>query len=157
MIGVKGWNGDMAERITKIIEGTVQVAPFMQVLYDKIIKALETGAVAVDLYRPEERRSNDSNAKLWAMVSDISKQLEWYGQNLTPEHWKELLSHDWKSQAIVPAISGGFCAIGVRTSKLNKREFSELIEIIYAFGANHGIVWSEPSLQAFSEYREAKQ
>lgn len=147
----------MGDRQTKIIDGTIQVAPFTQSLYAKIMKGLETGAVAVDLYRPEERRSNDANAKLWAMCTDISNQLEWYGQKLTPEHWKELLSHEWNAQMIVPAIGSGFCAIGVRTSKLTKREFSELIEIIYMFGADKQIKWSEPSLAAFSEYREAQQ
>src|SRR5690606_28570128 len=106
---------------------------------------------------PEDARNNDQNAKGWALWSDISKQVEWYGQKLTPEHWKELLSHDWKAQQIVPAISGGFCAIGVRTSKMNVREFSELIEITFAFGSSHGVVWSDPAIKAYEQYREAQK
>jgi hypothetical protein len=30
-----------------------------------------------------------------------------------------------------------------RTSKLNVKEFSDLIECIYAYGAEHGVKWSE--------------
>jgi hypothetical protein len=147
----------MSNRRTKIIDGAVQIVPFMQSLFDVLTKAIETGSVAVDVYRPEEARNNEQNKKGWALWNDISQQIEWYGNKLSPEHWKELLSADWKAQTLVPGISGGFCALGVRTSKLNKREFSELIEITYAFGSSHGVVWSEPALKAYTEYRESSQ
>jgi hypothetical protein len=91
------------------------------------------------------------------MYNDLANQLEWYGERMTPEQWKELLSHEWQAQKIVPAISGGFCALGVRTSKLKKREMAELIELVYAFGSEKGIKWSEPALACYEEYRESKQ
>ena len=147
----------MSNRQTKILDGTIQVAPFIQALYTKIMKGLESGAVAVDVYRPEEMRNNEQNKKQWAMFGDISAQVQWYGQTLTPEHWKELLSNEWQAQAIVPGISGGFCALGVRTSKMRKREMAELITITYAFGIEKGVVWSEKALECYAEYRESQQ
>jgi len=32
-----------------------------------------------------------------------------------------------------------------------KREFAELIELIYAYGAEQGVVWSEPTKRYFGE------
>ena len=86
------------------------------------------------------------------MWNDISNQVMWHGLKLTPEQWKELLSHEWQAQIIVPGIGGGFCALGCSTSKMKKREFAELIEISYAFGSEHGVMWSEPALKAYEEY-----
>lgn len=146
----------MGDRKTKILDGTVQVQPFIHQLYTLLMKALETGAVAVDVYRPEELRTLEQNSKQWPMYHDLSNQLEWHGQKLSPEHWKELLSNEWQAQKIVPGISGGFCALGVRTSKMKKREMSELIEIVYAFGSSNGVKWSEKSLEQYQSYREAQ-
>lgn len=143
----------MAKR--KIIDGAVQIQGALQAAYSIILKGLEGGAVYLEIGRHEEGRNNEQNAKQWAMYSDLSNQLDWYGERLTSEQWKELLSHDWQAQKIVPAISGGFCALGVRTSKLKKRELAELIELVYAFGANKGVKWSEPALACYEEYREA--
>jgi hypothetical protein len=33
-------------------------------------------------------------------------------------------------------------------------EASEFIEFLYATGAEHGVAWSEPSLQAYDQYRK---
>lgn len=84
----------MSNRQTKILDGTIQVPAFMQTLYTKIMKGLETGAVAVDVYRPEELRTIEQNSKQWPMYSDLSEQTLWVGQKLSPTHWKELLSNE---------------------------------------------------------------
>lgn len=145
----------MARR--KVIDGKIQIQSALQAAYSVILEGLKGGAVYIEIGRHEENRNNDQNAKGWCIWNDISNHVEWYGEKLTAEHWKELLSHEWQAQRIVPAISGGFCAIGVRTSKMKKREFSELIEVSYAFGSQHSVPWSEPSLACYEEYREAKK
>ena len=33
--------------------------------------------------------------------------------------------------------------LGFRTSKLNKKQMSDLIEVIYEYGSRHGVEWSE--------------
>lgn len=92
----------------------------------------------------EPTRTLDQNAKLWPMLGDISKQVDWYGQKLTDEEWKDVFSAALKKQKVVPGLDGGFVVCGQRTSKMGKREFAELIDLMYAFGAEHGVVWSEP-------------
>ena len=44
-----------------------------------------------------------------------------------------------RKQKAVPGIDGGFVMVGSRTSKMSKAEFSDLVELIYAFGAERGV------------------
>jgi len=92
----------------------------------------------------ESKRSLDQNAKLWPMLTDISLQLEWHGQHYPPEDWKDFLMHQLRGGRWMPAEDGGMVPVGFRTSELTKAEFSDLIEVVYAFGARTGIVWTEP-------------
>lgn len=93
----------------------------------------------------ERTRSNDQNAKLWAMLNDISNQVVWYGKKLNTESWKHVFSAALKKQETVPGIDGGFVILGQSTSKMKVSEFKDLIELIYAFGAEQGVDWSEES------------
>ena len=92
----------------------------------------------------EPARTLDQNAKIWPMLHDLAQQVEWYGHKLTPEEWKDLMTAGLKKQRAVPGIDGGFVVIGAHTSKMSKSEFSDLVEMLYAFGAEHGVKWSEP-------------
>ena len=83
----------------------------------------------------EPTRNLEQNAALWAALSDISKQVEWYGQRLTPEEWKDVFTASLKRQKVVPGLDGGFVVCGLSTSKMGKSEFSQLLDIAYAFGA----------------------
>jgi hypothetical protein len=91
----------------------------------------------------EATRTLDQNAKLWAMLSDVSQQVEWYGNRLTSEEWKDVFSASLKRQKVVPGLDGGFVVCGQRTSQMGKREFAEFIELIYAFGAQRNVQWSD--------------
>ena len=90
-------------------------------------------------------RNLAQNARLWASLADVARQVVWHGRKLDPESWKCIFSAALKKQDVVPNIDGtGFVVLGPSTSKMTKAEFSELLEIIYAFGAENGVVWSEP-------------
>lgn len=91
----------------------------------------------------EPTRNLEQNAKLWAMLSEVSKQVDWYGRKLTPENWKHVFTASLSKQDVVPGIDGGFVVLGKATSSMSKREFAELIELIYAFGAERGVQFSE--------------
>ena len=87
----------------------------------------------------EPTRTLESNALLWVLLGEVSKQVEWYFSKLTAEEWKDVFSASLKKQKAVPGIDGGFVVCGQRTSKMTKSEFSDLIELIYAFGAIKGV------------------
>lgn len=86
----------------------------------------------------EPTRSLDQNALMWPLLDDIARQVEWYGNKLTPDEWKDVFTAALRKEKVVPGINGGFVVLGQRTSKMGKREFSELVELIYAFGAERG-------------------
>ena len=91
----------------------------------------------------EGTRSLEQNAMLWAVLNDISKQVKWYGQSLTDYEWKDVLTAALKKEKVVPGINGGFVVLGQRTSKMSKKEFTELLEIAYAFGAQQGVKFKD--------------
>jgi len=88
-----------------------------------------------------EKRSNEQNRLMWAALSDISRQVDWYGEKLSPEDWKHVLSASLKKQRAVPGLDGGFVVLGLSTSKMSKDEMSELLELALAFGAQKGVVF----------------
>lgn len=121
--------------------------------WQAVQKGLQAGPVVVSLGR--KKRSLDQNAKLWVLLTEVSRQVDWYGEKLKPEDWKHVFTAALAKQKAVPGIDGGFVVLGQSTSQMNKHQFSELIELIYAFGANQGMTWSEPALQVYQQYREA--
>jgi hypothetical protein len=100
-------------------------------------------------------RSLDQNAKLWPMLGDVAGQVVWYGQKLNSDEWKDVFTAALVKAKVIPGIDGGFVVCGQRTSTMPKQQFSDLIELIYSFGAEHGVKWSEPALFAFAEQRAA--
>lgn len=88
-----------------------------------------------------ETRSLEQNARLWAMLTDISKQVEWYGHRLTPEEFKHVFTAALSRQKVVPGIDGGFVVLGKSTSSMTKSEMSELMELVSAFASERGVVF----------------
>lgn len=89
-------------------------------------------------------RSTDQNARMWAMLTDIANQVDWYGKKLSKEHWKDMITAALKKQEVVPGIDGGFVVIGARTSEMTIQEMSDVIAFADAFGAEHGVRFTAP-------------
>ena len=89
-------------------------------------------------------RTLEQNALMWAMLADISAQVDWYGQKLTSEEWKDVFSAALKRQKVVPGLDGGFVVCGQRTSKMTKGEMSDLVELMNAFCAERGVKLTAP-------------
>lgn len=87
----------------------------------------------------EPTRSLSQNALMWEVLTAISNQVNWYGQKLTKDEWKDVLTASLKKQKAVPGLDGGFVVLGARTSKMTIKEMSDVIELAYAFGAEHGV------------------
>lgn len=78
------------------------------------------------------------------MLAEISQQVDWYGQKLTAEEWKDVFSAAMKRTKVVPGIDGGFVVCGQSTSKMTKAEMSEMQELMEAFGAERGVKFTMP-------------
>ena len=99
--------------------------------------------LAIEIREPT--RTLEQNALMWPLLNAVSEQVEWYGQMLSPDDWKDLFTAVLRKARAVPGLDGGFVVLGLSTSKLGKKEFSDLIEIIYAFGAERGVNFGEPA------------
>lgn len=103
---------------------------------------MEEVAERYDLRTPEQ------NKKMWALLTDLANQVDWPVNGaltkLDPGDWKHVMTAGLRrEQRIADGISGGFVVLGQYTHKFSKQEMSELIELIYAFGAERGVKWSD--------------
>lgn len=118
-------------------------------LKELITMALPGGSAYV--YVNRGRRTTEANSRMWCLLSDVSKQVQWHGQTLKPADWKCVFTAALKGQKLVPGIDGGLVVIGAYTSRMSREEFSDLCEVILSFGTEHAVVWSEPSQKLILE------
>jgi len=110
---------------------------------------------SVDLYSLDYIRSAAQNRKMWPVLTDIALHVEWFGRKHDAETWKHILSAAWRKQEFVHGITETLVVLPVRTSGLNKAEFAEFLTMVMAFGDEHGVPWSDPSLALYATYKEA--
>lgn len=91
------------------------------------------------------KRTLDQNSRMWAMLTEVSRQLPWHGVRLQPQDWKLIFLDALNRELrIVPNIDGtGFVNLGRSSSDLSKAEMTDMIELIFAFGAKHGVVFRD--------------
>jgi len=107
-------------------------------IWPQLKSALMAGHKMVLEVKPSTR-SLEQNARLWAMLTDISRQVDWYGRKLTPHDWKHVFTASLKKQDVVPGLDGGFVVLGLSTSKMTKAEMCDLQTLMEAFGAEQGV------------------
>ncbi len=90
------------------------------------------------------KRTIDQNAKMWAMLTDISMAKP-DGLAHTPDVWKAIfMNHVGHQVQFVMGLEGEMFPIGFRSSRLTKQQMSDVIEAMYEYGARHGVQWTEP-------------
>ena len=105
-------------------------------LAHQFIDQVPTGTV---LKFQKPGRTISQNAKLWALLSDISRARP-EGRVHTPEVWKHLFMAACGHEIMfVEGLDGQPFPAGFRTSQLDKAQMSELIEFIYAWVTEKGI------------------
>ena len=133
----------MTERITLPLINPVQGHQAIEAAWRHAKAWLMAGHRLTLEVRPE-KRSDAQNRRLWAMLADISAQVDWYGQKLTSEEWKDVLSASLKRTKVVPGLDGGFVVCGQSTSRMTRAEMCELQELMEAFGAQQGVKFRAP-------------
>lgn len=90
----------------------------------------------------EAKRTNEQNALMWCLLSDLSRAKP-EGRLHTPEVWKQLVMHACgHAVQFEIGLNGQPFPTGFRSSRMTKGEMSDLIEWVYQYGAEHGVVWS---------------
>lgn len=97
----------------------------------------------------EPKRSIPQNDRFWASLTDVARQVEWHGVRLSADDWKLVFMDALKQEMrLVPNIAGtGFINLGRSSSDLSKAEMSDLLELIYAFGANYGVKFCDKPIR----------
>ncbi len=113
-------------------------AAMTKTIWPQLKSALMAGHKMVLEIKPATR-SLKQNARFWAMLDEISEQVDWYGRKLTPEEWKHVFTAALKKQDVVPGLDGGFVVLGQSTSNMSVAEMTELIELSTAFGTQQGV------------------
>ena len=146
------------QEVEVVIKERHEIGAAMNIIRDLIQRGLQAGTVVARMGRPG--RSLSQNRKLWPMLKDVSMQQQLVINGVAvwarPEDWKDVFTASLRhEQRVAVGIDGAPVFLGLHTSKMNKAEFSDLIELIYAYGSQHRIRWSEKSLVHFDRYRPA--
>jgi len=98
----------------------------------------------------EAKRSTEQNARMWAMLTEVARQVKWHGQRLSADDWKLVFLAALKSELrMVPNLDGtGFVQLGRSSSDLSVAEMGDLMDLIAAFGAREGVTFNQPEQEA---------
>jgi len=110
------------------------------------------------------RRTLPQNKRLHAMCTDLSRQIDWpvgSGQKRTVEDWKDITTAALLSATrgldVVPGMNGGFVLLGMHTSEMSVAHVGDLMTLIEAFGAEHGVRFRDPPPNIGDELSPASQ
>jgi len=112
----------------------------------RAIEAVKTAPDGYSVTIKEPTRSLDQNAAQWPILEAFSAQLMWPVNGamckLEPEDWKSILSAAFQRESVRVAqgLDGGMVMLGMRTSKMPKRQFSEYLDFLNATAIERGIV-----------------
>lgn len=163
--------------ISKTVTDVAQLNALMGWVGGMVGKALEAGPVEVTLGRPEEIRNSVQNSRYHAMLSDLHKQavISIPGRRITLSDYdsdtcKALLVMWFARErelngeplarpprSITDPMSGEQITIRPSTTKWSKRDASDFVEFLYSLGADCKVVWGDPALKQYQEYRQAQQ
>jgi hypothetical protein len=90
-------------------------------------------------------RSLDQNAAQWPLLDAFSRQLLWPVNGamvaMSPEEWKDVLTAAFRGESVRLAmgLNGGVVMLGMRTSKMSKKQFSDWLEFLHATAADRDV------------------
>ena len=91
------------------------------------------------------KRSVPQNDRMWAMLTDVAAQKEHASRKYTTDQWKILFMHACGREVqFIPSLDNStFIPWGQSSSDLSKQEMTDLIEFIFAWGAENGVVFRD--------------
>jgi hypothetical protein len=97
----------------------------------------------VDLKEP--KRTPAQNDRMWAMLTDIAAQAMLGGKRFTSDQWKVIFLHALGQEIqLLPSLDGlSFVPWGQSSSDLSVAEMTGLIELMFKFGAEHGVQFQD--------------
>lgn len=92
-----------------------------------------------------ETRRDKQNRLLWPLLQDLQRQIPAMATFSLDDIKLRFLNSLGHEMRFLPVLEGeGMFPVGSRSSLLTVQQFAGLIELIHAYGAKHGVEWSEP-------------
>lgn len=91
------------------------------------------------------KRTLDQNSLMWSLLTQVAQQKEHAGRRYTPDQWKVLFMHACGREVqFIPSLDNTtFLPWGQSSSDLSKGEMAELIEFIFSWASQNGVVFHE--------------
>ena len=109
----------------------------------------------VAVSEPTKKRAQEE--KYHAMIGDIARQITHLGRKWDTDDMKRILVDDFAEvmrsagtplhhdSRVTPSLDGRrIVQLGIQTREFRVKEAAQFIEYLYALGAEHGVVWTEP-------------
>ena len=109
------------------------------------LEAVKTAQDGFKVTIAEPSRTLDQNAAQWPILQAFSEQLTWpingVMVKMDADDWKDVLTAAFKKETvrIAQGLDGGMVMLGMRTSKMSKKEFSEYLEFLHATAVLRGV------------------
>ena len=96
----------------------------------------------------EATRTDEQNRLMWPLIADLQRDIPEMATYAADDVKLRFLNALGQEMRFLPALEGaGVFPVGQRSSTLSKSQFSALIELMFAYGAKHGVRWSARSEQ----------
>jgi len=107
---------------------------------DHVISMIRAAPVGYRVTIVEPKRTDAQNDLMWPRIRAIAKKVDWDGERLSEDDWKDILTAGFREERVVPGITPGTVVrLGLRTSKLSKSEMGQFLDFIDAFAAERGV------------------
>lgn len=112
----------------------------------ELMRAVELAPLGAYFQLIDAPRTLAQNRMMWRLLTRIADQLEHCGEHWAPDDWKcAFLKAMGKKLRFMPALDGkGVVAVGYQSSKLSRAEMSDMIELMFSYGAEHGVEFDDP-------------
>lgn len=103
------------------------------------------------------KRTLPQNDLLWALLTEVSQQLDLGGKRYEPSQWKAIFLHAFgREVSFLPSLDQKtFLPIELSSSDLSKDEMTDFIEFILKESAERGVVFNDPRQQSSSDQSPA--
>jgi len=109
----------------------------------RAVRWIETAPDGTVVEFKQKGRSNDQNAAMWSVLTQINKQRPVHnGVKMSAVLWKAVFMQALGAELVMlPTLEGaGLFPFGHRSSKLTVSEMGDLIELMLAWAATEGLV-----------------
>ena len=86
--------------------------------------------LVVTVAEHKQKRSNEQNARYWALLSEISEQVQVGGRYFDRDVW-----HEWMKDRFGPKIDGPTGLLSASTSQMNTEQFNQYMTQVESFAA----------------------